>query len=186
MKRILSILLFTSIAQFAFAQQTGKSKLDTIVWKKSTPLLMEDFKGKPTGNLPADASTTITLYTKVENGSTMLHIDAVFVKSKSYIKDKTAATLKHEQLHFDIAELYARKLRQRIIQKDFSKVENIETEIRKTYDQVAEEWGKVNRQYDEAVQNGMNMIKQKEWNDKIANQLTEFAKYANMPIDIFE
>lgn len=186
MKRILLIILFITTAHFGFAQQPAKPKQDTIVWKKSTPLLIEDFKGKPTGNLPADAATTIALYTKIENGSTMLHIDAIFVKSKSYIKDKTAATLKHEQLHFDIAELYARKLRQRIIQKDFSTVENIEAEIRKTYDQVAEEWGKVNRQYDEAVQNGMNLIKQKEWNDKIAAQLTEFAKYANMPIDIFE
>jgi hypothetical protein len=187
MKRILPLLLLITIAQLGFAQQKKKPLQDTLIWKKDIVITPSDFKGKKLNGPPANAYTTLLLYTKDEKSAQMLYVEAVFLRSKSFLNDKSSITLQHERLHFDITELFARKLRQRIIQKDFTKVTtDIGEEIKKMYDQINSEWAKENELYDKEVSSGQNVVKQKEWEQKIASQLAALEQYSNKGIDIFE
>lgn len=86
--------------------------------------------------------------------------------------------LKHEQTHFDITELYTRKLRQLISQKDFTKVKNVVSEIDRMYKRIANEWQKEENKYDSETQHGINGARQNIWNENIAAQLKELDAFA--------
>jgi len=55
-----------------------------------------------------------TYYKSVENKVTY-NVYAVFFPYKSWINDKTISTLNHEEIHFDICELYSRILKKYIV-----------------------------------------------------------------------
>jgi hypothetical protein len=187
MKRILPFCLLLFVALYGFAQKTNKPLQDTLLWKKGFVITAVDFKGKKPGGPPANAFTTLRLYTKDEQNIQLLYIEALFLRSKSFLNDKSPMTLQHERLHFDITELFARKLRQRVIEKDFTKVKtDVGEEIKKMYDQINSEWAKENELYDKEVKSGQDKAKQKEWELKIASQLAALEQYTNKGIDIFE
>jgi len=93
------------------------------------------------------------------------------MKSKSYIRENAPYVLKHEQLHFDITELYARKLRQMMHETDFKKVKNISAEISKMYNRVMADENKEQNKYDKDTEHGLNAAKQQVWSDDIAARL---------------
>lgn len=111
-------------------------------------------------------------------------VEAVFLKSKSFLKDDSPYILKHEQLHFDICEVNTRKLRKAIMEKDFSKVKDIVAVITKIYNKAAEELTKEQYAYDGDTQNGMNGAKQKLWNERIEKELLELDGFSSTQIDI--
>ena len=131
MKKIIlsAVLLLT---QLCFAQKTGikptikKFRNDTIVWKADSLLDKDDFKSKAKGSALGFTASGIILYPSENAGVLVFYVEAIFVKSKSYITKFSDYVLKHEQLHFDICELYARKLRQKINEVDFKKVKNVQ------------------------------------------------------------
>ncbi len=97
---------------------------DTLRWSPAYRLKFEDFKGDDnsatiqydTANYTKLGFSTVYIdYTpKYENQKFMIEACAVFVKNKSWLKRKDERVLKHEQGHFDIAELYARKFEDRM------------------------------------------------------------------------
>ncbi len=91
---------------------------DVILWKKDRPLTWDDFKGKPPKRF-AVASTNYDILQKVlsiNKDSSCVEVKAVFFSNKSWKREKwiDKTVLIHEQKHFDIVELYARKLRKLI------------------------------------------------------------------------
>jgi hypothetical protein len=88
----------------------------TIVWHPSRPLKVENFKAS-TEKRPFQAATAYQILYGVKSytlgGKTTLSVETHFVCDDSYFKksDDDAQLLQHEQLHFDIAEIYARKYR---------------------------------------------------------------------------
>lgn len=185
MKRLL-LLSFLMMLAFSVKAQTGKKELkDTLIWKNDSMLVSSDFTGKPKGKTYYGfASSGIVLYSKEKDGMMLMVIEAIFQKSKSYMKGNSPYLLKHEQLHFDITELYARKLRQRIAQKDFSKVKKIHEEILKMYNKVNAELSREQEKYDAATEHSQNAAKQKRWNESIRNQLKTLENFSNTEINI--
>lgn len=95
---------------------------EKIVWHPERRLKRSDFKGNTAGQ-PNEAETSGTIsYTAIPFsyiGSATITVKAIFNCRESYFVGQTidpAFTLLHEQGHFDLAELYARKLVQRICQ----------------------------------------------------------------------
>lgn len=101
-----------------------------------------------------------------------------FSKVSSYTADTISIELlKHEQLHFDIEEVFCRKLRKGVKLLNSNK----ETEQLK-YIELAKfiykEAVECQNQYDEETQNALIVEKQQEWNKKIAKELEELKEYA--------
>jgi hypothetical protein len=96
-----------------------------IVWSKDRFLSWDDFQGEVNYSLPSwqHALSTTEVYakphfepiqksTKIKLEIVSITAEAVFIPSDSWVKDnyKMPKLLKHEQGHFDIAELTAREI----------------------------------------------------------------------------
>jgi hypothetical protein len=186
MRNLLIICLLLG-SMSAFGQLTKKMAQDTLIWSKDSLLTKEDFQAKRSAygsKIPAYVSVFLYLYQKENEGQRMFYVEAILLKSKSYMKEETPYTLKHEQLHFDICELYARKLRQKIDLKDFTKVRDVGGELQKLYDKTSAELWKEESKYDDDTQHGINAAKQQIWMDNIAKQLAELEKYSSTEVNI--
>jgi hypothetical protein len=171
-------LLFVLFFKQAFSQS------DTILWHRDSLLRNEDFKSKAKGNQFAFTGSGIHFFVKEENGTLQFVVEAIFLKKKSFMKSDSPYILKHEQLHFDITELYARKFRQKISERDFSKLKNIREDISKMSKLIYDGLDREQNKYDTDTEHGMNPVKQQLWIEKIATELTELDKYDTTIIDL--
>src|SRR5215217_5200987 len=103
---IISIIsLFTRIFLNSFA--------DDIRWSEHRHLTYSDFTGPVPSSSHWAATTKSNILFSYDFRNNELHgvvVYSSFTPSKSWMKNKIPAVLKHEQLHFDITELLARKL----------------------------------------------------------------------------
>src|SRR3954454_15021145 len=90
------------------------SQENLLCWDESKPLQWDDFSGKAkdTSFFDAESFAEVRFNYKLDQLHAF-HFDvkAIFNKNISWIRQehRSDALLKHEQIHFDIAELYARK-----------------------------------------------------------------------------
>jgi hypothetical protein len=105
-------------------------------------------------------------------------------RSWSKLKD-SESLLKHEQLHFDIAELITRKIRKGYathISKDINETAiHIKSVFDKYYNQ---ELDSLNAEYDAQTNHGTIPNVQKEWESKIVKELKKLEAYANTRVTI--
>jgi len=101
---------------------------------------------------------------------------------ESWVKsdEKSDDLLRHEQGHFDIAEVYARKFRKKLKEegKEICKSKDPKTEIDNRFNDIEEEWGATADKYDSETKHGADRDKQKEWDEKIQKCLDELKDYA--------
>jgi hypothetical protein len=181
MKRVFILFIISLVACEATAQiapVVKKFKNDTIIWSADTLLTYEDFTGRQKKKAMGATTTTIFVYFKETDGELRIHVEAIFVKSKSFIDKSSGYVLKHEQLHFDICELFARKLRQKISQKDFKKVKNVSEVVNNFYRSIFREFEAMQNKYDNETQHGLNAARQKVWEENIAQQLRELEAFS--------
>ncbi|MNJ90839.1 hypothetical protein D3C87_84790 [compost metagenome] len=162
---------------------------NTILWSSNRKLTWNDFQGiadstsKYKAHTYSQITTTLIYY---NNDSIVYDMPCHFIVNKSWATNiKTDALLKHEQLHFDIAELCARKIRREYINHKM-------VDTKKTYkfiSDIFEKYGKKNQNslnnfYDLETKHGLIKDKQKEWEAKIAKELKALEKYANTRVVI--
>lgn len=165
---------------FALFFHCGFSQLDDpdiIIWGDSVKLVWKDFKQiEPTKGLKGEAGTTVKFHYKDTciDGRISVWVYAWFSKSKSWVvkgSQSKEGLLEHEQLHFDIIELYVRRCRMGIAfsQKDCTQFNYDELlKIIKQNSKMAED---ANELYDEESDHYRNKAKQKEWEEKIKKEL---------------
>jgi hypothetical protein len=176
MKSSLAALLFLSITFFSFTN--NPESRDVIVWNEYRPLTWDDFQGKRTEDAAGDAGTVVQIKAKPYMVKDQVKYDvfAVFVKNKSWADAQSQELLAHEQLHFDIAELYARKIRKEIA----ALADASENEV-KVYNRAIQhllnESNEMDIQYDLETLHGAMQKKQAEWVKNVKAELTELARY---------
>lgn len=181
----LFLISFSNFAQRTISPNIRKLKNDTIIWKQDSLLHKEDFKAKGKNNGPLGyASIGIFMYAGESGGELIFNIEALFIKSKSYITKYSDYVLKHEQIHFDICELYARKLRQKFTETNFAKVKSLENETTKMYTKISSELFKEEEKYDKDTEHGLNSAKQKLWDADIKARLLALEAYSQSAINI--
>lgn len=114
-------LFFISLfALSLIAASGGEISTELIKWSPDKKLTWNDFQGKPTGKLKETKAVT---WTKLK-GRPEVFVDRIeydyscyFNKEKSWHAGNfSSPLLNHEQGHFDIAEVYARKFRKALSQ----------------------------------------------------------------------
>ena len=85
---------------------------DEISWCANRSLTWEDFKSTDITGYGARTATGIPVRSVKMDSTFIIEARAIFVRDKSWVKDTSKQLLIHEQIHFDISELVARKLRQ--------------------------------------------------------------------------
>ena len=152
-------------------------KAQVIKWKEDRPLVWSDFKG----NLGFGWSATTN--TQTNYSYKVLNIDCTYQitfdietdfypktsMSWSHYNGDDAYLLKHEQLHFDITELFTRKLAAALHSKVFS--DNFKAEIEEIYNENRNEWGAMESKYDAESEHSRNTKMQYKWELYIYLQL---------------
>jgi hypothetical protein len=151
-----------------------------IEWRDHYKLTWSQFRGQPKTNTAAVAVTAsgITFeYSVKESDMRIVSFDAKvyahFYPNKSwYIKEEgNAHILAHEQLHFDITELYARKFRKQLLQLKVTN--NLKSQLRTMQEQINSEWAVTQNRYDKESDNSVNKEFQMKWNTYITQELTK-------------
>ncbi|HKC66950.1 MAG TPA: DUF922 domain-containing protein [Bacteroidia bacterium] len=181
MKFIYAILLLTLLSF------TQSDKANLIPWSKDYKLQWADFTGKPAGSLKALTSSSINFETKkADAGGITLLINTYFIKDKSWRqKDFTDDfVLQHEQTHFDITEVYARKLRKKLSEAKYTDIKKAMPEIQKTYNEIFSESRAYQKKYDEETNHSINKDVQIKWNKKVADELQSLNAYTNPEVNM--
>ncbi|MFD2873594.1 hypothetical protein ACFS5N_14000 [Mucilaginibacter ximonensis] len=173
MKSALLTILF-ALPLFVAAQD--------IPWKKERPLTWADYKAKPDKMSDGGAATysNIGYYVQPLRSDTgyrfSVTVRCVFLGDRSWVKYRfmTDGMLDHEQLRFDISELYARKLYDALTKVVYS--DNWKEEMRQIYDGIREEWFAANRRYNKQV-SILDAEKQAAWDKEIRGEIARLPSY---------
>ncbi|MEO7312107.1 MAG: hypothetical protein ABIX01_17015 [Chitinophagaceae bacterium] len=173
LKLLLVLILLGCCHQKSLAQ-------DTLQWSSKTKLQWANFLGRADTNSRYTSTTVAGInYTVRHNSKTFsFAVTAVFYKNKSWAKSGNSDyLLQHEQAHFDLTEIYARKLRLAFRNYIFSNPATLEKDLDRIAEGIRKERNKVNRQYDVETNSSVNTRKQFYWFNKIANELHQLDAY---------
>ena len=174
LKYFLILLLFPSVL---FSQSSNEEVLE---WDASRKLSWADYKAMPNPDSDAAASTTtyLGINYNITSRSFSYKIYSRFSKTRSWGLHKTAYILSHEQGHFDIAEIFARKLHKKMSEYEFNK-KTYNKDLEKIYRDVTKEKEDTQNQYDKETNHSINKTEQLLWLKKIAAMLEEYADWAD-------
>ena len=174
LKYFLILLLFPSVL---FSQSSNEEVLE---WDPSRKLSWADYKARPNPDSDAAASTTtyLGINYNITSRSFSYKIYSRFSKTRSWGLHKTAYILSHEQGHFDIAEVFARKLHKKMSEFKFDK-RTYQKDLEKIYRDVTKEKEDTQNQYDKETNHSINKTEQLLWLKKIAAMLEEYADWAD-------
>lgn len=185
----ISFALKSNQSEYSFKNDSiNLTKTDSLIlWKATLKLSWEDFRGTVDSLSSYQANTSVNLLmeqTQINKANVFYKIANSFRKNHSWSKDKNSKTLlKHEQLHFDIAELVTRIIRKEISEEviiisenPYEKIEDIFSYYSVTY------LDSINHLYDFETNHSLIERVQKEWEAKIAKEIKALDKYVSTKV----
>lgn len=154
----------------------GRPFLD---WKLQRPLQFSDFRGQPDHpHLAALTATAIETSYEIKGQQFKAKVHARFFPEESWMKGyaRNERILAHEQLHFDITEWHARKMRKTLQEGKFKAGDN--ARLQKVIHEHFERWQSDQKAYDAETNHGLNREAQARWEKKVRKGLEQLKKYA--------
>ena len=152
---------------------------EIIEWSPDVTLTWKDFKGRVPANPGAAATTASGISYEFSSTGTRdrmeldFKVNTFFYPHKSWYRPELCDTLilSHEQLHFDISELFARKMRTALASSTFT--HNVKAEVRSIYKATLRELNDYQNHYDRQTNFSRDKEQQLLWNKKIKEALKE-------------
>ena len=178
MKSVLLFLFFLPVLGTSYCWSQSPEG-DSLEWSPSRKLTWADFRAEPVRNSETVASTNTSLGVDfhLRNNKLEFTIHCLFTKSKSWGMVKTDYVLQHEQGHFDIAEVFARKLFKQLGEYQFNS-RSYKADLDKIYNNIVKEKTAMQDQYDRETDHSRIREKQLEWLKKIDDMLEAYKDYA--------
>jgi len=179
MKKILIILFITNSL---FAQSNFEND-SILLWNSKRKINFKDFTSeiKPDDYNHATAVIvpSLMLIPKIiyENKINKVKIVAIMNKNKSWSKSSQDYVLSHEQGHFDITEIFARKFRKKITDAKSSEIKIDVIFLTNLFNTNDIEHLDFQFQYESETQKGTNYKIQQIWNEKIKKMLEELKDF---------
>jgi hypothetical protein len=156
----------------------------TLQWEQHPALSWNDFKGharRTTGEPSAVTDTGFRVQLECRAGALDIRVSAEFYPGSSWVKAarKSVELLRHEQGHFDITELYARKMRRAVRDAKIGCEDDRTAEAagKKIFEGLDWEWEKAEKRYDEETRDGVDLVRQREAAERITRELAELSGY---------
>jgi hypothetical protein len=148
---------------------------ETIRWTESQPLNWSDFTGKvnDTSKYDAECFAEIRYNYKFYSASEFeFEVFANFDKNSSWSRKEMQSDdlLRHEQMHFNIAELLAEQLQNEFNSYSYT-ASTYNLQILQLFNEKKLEYQAMQLKYDEETNHSLNKEKQQEWEDYITNEL---------------
>lgn len=153
-------------------------------WDETKLLTWADFLGSPDTDTHFHASTnsgiSYSWSLNRANGKNefVYEVKSNFYPNLSWVKGgkDNPNLLAHEQLHFDISELHARKFRKAI--KEYRINENIKQDLRDIYYQIESQRQEMQRRYDAESNHSMKEDVQHTWQEFVRLELRKYSRFA--------
>ncbi len=196
MKKYL-FLIFAIFLLLNFVQQQS----DLVLWNAKRPLKFEDFKAVQKDTIKIENNGMILgaqsrfkfrfNTSQTSNTTPKMEVFVYFDPKDSWMLLKTETTLEHEQIHFNIVELYARKMRKSIDSLRKLNVNNLQI-----YKDKVSDWNKkydnYNILFDTEIDDKVYYLngkflsdknpKQKIWKEKVDKELKILEKFQLMSL----
>jgi hypothetical protein len=180
MKRTLFTCLLVFFALCCFSQQR-------IPWAEGRPLTWKNFEPRKDQGFGYRALTFsgIRYNVTTEEGMIEIDIECYFIPSKSWVQKgfEKDYLLHHEQLHFDITELHARKMRKAMAEYEMPIGEfmdrKLAKELEEVYDSIYEEMVAMQTQYDKETDHSLKREAQQKWEERVASSLAQLQEFAS-------
>jgi hypothetical protein len=177
MKSLLKIVL----AFFFLSPLPGFAQNSQFIeWSPVKRLTWDDYLAKPSSLTDAAAITSTALGVEyhLKNNTLTYTITCRFSKTNSWGRHKTDYILQHEQGHFDITELFARKLAKELKEYKFDP-RKYQDDVSKIYKKLMDEKEEYQNKYDKETDFSRNKEQQVEWLEKVKDELDELDEFAN-------
>lgn len=157
---------------------------DKIVFSKNSVLQIEDFTGRPDDLSDGAAATysgfTVSYEMNNKAGPTIATVDVTpfMQRSQSWMKKegKSPYVLRHEQIHFNITGYLTCQFIKAVETFPFTQ-ENFKTEMNQLQKKYVTIISNTQHLYDDETQHGQDIAKQKEWDNKIEQELKAVTCY---------
>jgi Bacterial protein of unknown function (DUF922) len=142
-----------------------------IIWSAARRLTWDDFQGDPPADGSEGAMTSYTIYSawKCRGEAFEFRVIAGFRPRQSWVKDvvlndtlQRRTVLRHEQTHFDLAEVHARRMR-RALGNVTRPCRRPDAELSDMVQGLAQEEKAEQRRYDTETKHGLLASRQAEW-----------------------
>lgn len=176
------MLKFVILICFSLSVQIFGQK---IIWKEDLKLKWENFKSPVNRKSNPDVVAYTHCgweYSVVKSSNPKATIDftieTIFNEDKSWKDTKRINdyVLLHEQKHFDIAEIFARKLRKEV-QEKIKTSSDWDKYFKGIYSTISNDYKNFQITYDKVTEHGINKEKQAEYNELISSELENLKNF---------
>lgn len=174
MKKITILISSLLVVTLNAGYSTLNRDENHLEWQNDYALRWEDFKGQPSADDFGDAATAIRISAKPRkvNGKLNYQVKTIFIRDQSWYRKKSERLLRHEQLHFDIAEIYARKIRRKV--KEYNRLGVTDYRVyNRAIQLILAESDAADRKYDRETLHGAVLKQQIKWEYTIRRELVE-------------
>ncbi|MEA1784984.1 DUF922 domain-containing protein [Arenibacter sp. GZD96] len=171
MGRVIPLVFWTI---FVIIGQLSAQESEGIPWTSERKLAWSDFRAIPEDRQAVAAMTASGIsyqFAAEMRNEDEVHltytVDAYFYPDKSWYHPALADSLilGHEQLHFDIAEVFARKMKKQLSETRFSM--EVKKEVKTIYTAIIKELNAFQNTYDQETNYARNKVNQLLWEQKV-------------------
>lgn len=179
--RVLPLFIFSALL---LSNNCLAQKADTlenyIYWSDETKLLWTDFDELPQRYSEHAAFSVVGYKSQFEMESRYYKatVRTYFDRSESWAKNWVPILLSHEQGHFDLAEVYARKFRMKLKEAMESGDITI-NKFKQMTEDAMEQLEEAQKEYDLNTNFSMDLRAQLKWNEIIKEKLHQLSEFAN-------
>ena len=172
------------VAPAAQAPAAKPAPVPLIAWSATRRLTMADFQGRASVGNPLASSTSSNIKADAACKDYVFSstVEATFDPATSWFRHPQTASealLRHEQLHFDITEVYARIMRQKLISfAARANCEKLQPAFNNVTKLVYSEWDREQNRYDQETTHGLNAMRQAYWEKQTATKLEQLKAFA--------
>lgn len=177
--------LCTSLLIFILAVPVLAQENEKLSWNQEKSLSWSDFKASPKKHLPYKANTNSGLSFSWNSTESISGIELTyevrsnFYPNRSWVKkiEEVDYLLAHEQLHFDITELHARKLRKAL--ESYEPDEKMKKELDAIYSEIEKQRRQMQTQFDKETNHSINKQAEFKWRQFVKQELDKLKDYSS-------
>lgn len=164
----------------------GQSAIDNVLSWQERKITWNDFRGPAPQKSPygSELSYKISIETKnIGIDSVILYVNTLMVLNTSWTITDSSWQLNHEQKHFDLVEVYSRKLRKACAEKKFMKSQLL-IGLKKLYDEHKMNTLLQQRRYDRETNHSLISDVQVKWDKEIERELSALEAYSGNAVPL--
>jgi hypothetical protein len=200
-RRTASLRLFLLLVLGSFAARSSVPSgcspppvvgADRLCWQANVPLRWRDFQASRVQVLASLLDVRVGACSAVEvavvpytdtPGHDSFRVESFLVRSRSWVRDSTIVhqplLLAHEQLHFDINELFARQIRQRLAQAQAAGAYLYGPKVAQQIRLLLTEKTAYQARFDAEAYHDPSAVTLQRWQALVQQQLAELSTYAS-------